>query len=158
MYAKKPFGGPQQAPDYLGRYTHRVAISNNRLAAIEEDRVSFRYQDYAHGNRRKTLTLKAGEFIRRFLLHVLPRGFMRIRHYGLLANRAKRLKLAQARSALDQSPPDLHPSPPESLEAFWGRVAQRDILQRPHCHAGRMVLIASIHSPLARAPPAPPRA
>ena len=158
VYAKKPFGGPQQVLDYLGRYTHRVAISNNRLAAIEEDRVSFRYQDYAHGNRRKTLTLKAGEFIRRFLLHVLPRGFMRIRHYGLLANRAKRLKLAQARSALDQSPPDLHPSPPESLEAFWRRVAQRDILQCPHCHAGRMVLIASIHSPLARAPPAPPRA
>ena len=94
VYAKKPFGGPQQVLDYLGRYTHRVAISNNRLAALEEDRVSFRYKDYAHGNRRKMLTLDTGEFIRRFLLHVLPRGFMRIRHYGLLANRLKRVKLA----------------------------------------------------------------
>jgi hypothetical protein len=144
--------------DYLGRYTHRVAISNDRLAAIEEDRVSFRYKDYAHANRRKVMTLQASEFIRRFLLHILPRGFMRIRHYGLLANRAKRLKLAQARSTLDQSPPALHPSPPESLEAFWLRVAQRDIHQCPHCHTGRMLLIASIHSPLARAPPVPPRA
>ena len=145
VYAKKPFGGPQQVLDYLGRYTHRVAISNNRFAAIEEGRVSFRYKDYAHGNRRKTLTLEAGEFIRRFMLHVLPRGFMRIRHYGLLANRAKRLKLAQARSALDQPPA---PPPP----------AQRDIHRCPHCHAGRMVLIASIHARLARAPPVPPRA
>jgi hypothetical protein len=157
VYAKKPFGGPQQVLDYLGRYTHRVAISNNRLARIEEARVSFRYKDYARGNRRKVLTLEAGEFIRRFLLHVLPRGFMRIRHYGLLANRAKRLKLAQARSALDQPPPP-RPSQPESIEAFWLRVAQRDILQCPHCHAGRMVIIASLHSQLARGPPAPPRA
>lgn len=157
VYAKKPFGGPQQVLDYLGRYTHRVAISNNRLAGIEDDRVSFRYKDYAHGNRRKMLTLEAGEFIRRFLLHVLPRGFMRIRHYGLLANRAKRLKLAQARSALDQPPPP-RPSQPESIEAFWRRVAQRDIHQCPHCHAGRMVIIASLHSQLARGPPPPPRA
>ena len=157
VYAKKPFGGPQQVLDYLGRYTHRVAISNNRLARIEDDRVSFRYKDYAHGNRRKVLTLEAGEFIRRFLLHVLPRGFMRIRHYGLLANRAKRLKLAQARSALDQPPPP-HPLQPESIEAFWRRVAQRDIHQCSHCHAGRMVIVASLHSKLARGPPPPPRA
>jgi hypothetical protein len=153
VYAKKPFGGPQQVLDYLGRYTHRVAISNNRLSSIEDDRVSFRYKDYAHGNRRKMLTLEACEFIRRFLLHVLPRGFMRIRHYGLLANRAKRLKLAQARSALDQPPPVPHPSQPESVEAFWLRVAKLDIHQCPHCHAGRMVLIASLPSQRARAPP-----
>jgi hypothetical protein len=158
VYAKKPFGGPQQVLDYLGRYTHRVAISNNRLARFEDDRVSFCYKDYAHGNRRKVLTLEAGEFIRRFLLHVLPRGFMRIRHYGLLANRAKRLKLAHARSALDQPPLVPQPSQPESVEAFWLRVAKRDIHQCPHCHAGRMVLIASLHSQLARGPPASPRA
>jgi hypothetical protein len=101
VYAKQPFGGPQQVLDYLGRYTHRVALSNNRLVNLEHQQVSFRYKDYAHGNRRKVLTLEAGEFIRRFLLHVLPRGFMRIRHYGILANRAKRLKLAQARTAFD---------------------------------------------------------
>ena len=152
VYAKKPFGGPQQVLDYLGRYTHRVALSNNRLAGLEDDRVSFRYKDYAHGNRRKVLTLEASEFIRRFLLHVLPRGFMRIRHYGLLANRAKRLKLAQARSALDQPPPP-HPSQPESVEAFWLRVASLDIHQCPHCHAGRMVIIGSLRSSLARGPP-----
>ena len=157
VYAKKPFGGPQQVLDYLGRYTHRVAISNNRLAGIEDDRVSFRYKDYAHGNRRKVLTVEADEFIHRFLLHVLPRGFMRIRHYGLLANRVKRLKLAQARNALDQPPPS-PPSQPESIEAFWLRVAQRDIHQCPHCHAGRMVIMASLHAQLARGPPLPPSA
>ena len=154
VYAKPPFGGPQQVLDYLGRYTHRVALSNNRLVGFEHDQVSFRYKDYAHGNRRKVLTLGAGEFIRRFLLHVLPRGFMRIRHYGLLANRAKRLKLAQARNALDHPRPNPHRSQPESVEAFWLRVASLDIHECPHCHAGRMVLIGSLHSPRARGPPA----
>ena len=104
------------------------------------------------------MRLEATEFIRRFLLHVLPRGFMRIRHYGLLANRAKRLKLARTRSALDQPPPALHPSKPESVEAFWLRVAKLDIHQCPHCHAGHMVIIGSLHSPLARGPPAVRRA
>ncbi|MEK7716268.1 MAG: IS91 family transposase [Pseudomonadota bacterium] len=154
VYAKQPFSGPSQVLDYLGRYTHRVAISNNRLVSLQHDAVSFRYRDYAHGNRRKVMRLDATEFIRRFLLHVLPRGFMRIRHYGLLANRAKRLKLAQTRSALDPSPPAPPPSRPESVAAFWLRVAKLDIHQCPHCHAGRMVLIGSFHSPLARGPPA----
>jgi hypothetical protein len=157
VYAKQPFGGPQQVLDYLGRYTHRVALSNNRLLSSDDNAVRLRYTDYAHGNRHKVLCLNPAEFIRRFLLHVLPRGFMRIRHYGLLANRAKRLKLAQARSALDQPPPQ-RPSQPESVEAFWLRVARRDIQQCPHCHAGRMVIIGSLHSPLARGPPALPRA
>jgi hypothetical protein len=154
VYAKQPFSGPSQVLDYLGRYTHRVAISNNRLVSLQHDAVSFRYRDYAHGNRRKVMRLDAAEFIRRFLLHVLPRGFMRIRHYGLLANRAKRLKLAQTRSALDPSPPAPPPSRPESVAAFWLRVAKLDIHQCPHCHAGRMLLIGSLHSPLARGPPA----
>jgi hypothetical protein len=158
VYAKQPFGGPQQVLDYLGRYTHRVALSNNRLVNLEHKQVSFRYKDYAHGNRRKVLTLEAGEFIRRFLLHVLPRGFMRIRHYGILANRAKRLKLAQARTALDH-PQSVQPPPQtESVDAFWLRVAKLDIHQCPHCHVGRMVLIASLHTQLARGPPALPRA
>ncbi|HYN26712.1 MAG TPA: IS91 family transposase [Burkholderiales bacterium] len=154
VYAKQPFGGPQQVLDYLGRYTHRVALSNNRLVNLEHQQVSFRYKDSAHGNRRKVLTVEADEFIRRFLLHVLPRGFMRIRHYGLLANRAKRLKLAQARSALDHPAPIPRPLQPESVEAFWLRIASLDIHQCPHCHAGRMVLIASLHSHPARGPPA----
>ncbi len=158
VYAKQPFGGPQQVLDYLGRYTHRVAISNNRLLRCDADQVSFRYKDYAHGNRRKVLTLQTGEFIRRFLLHVLPRGFMRIRHYGLLANRTKRLKLSQARQALDEAPPVPSSSPPESVEAFWLRVANRDIHQCPHCRTGRMVPIAFLAAQRARAPPAPTHA
>jgi len=152
VYAKRPFAGPAQVLDYLGRYTHRVAISNHRLVSCNDTEVRFRYQDYAHGNRRKVMTLAATEFLRRFLLHVLPTGFMRIRHYGILANRAKREKLAAARTALD------HPSvaelrPPESVEAFWLRVGCLDIHQCPHCKAGRMIVIGPILVPCARAPP-----
>jgi Putative transposase len=84
-----PLAGPEQVLDYLGRYTHRVAISNERLVSASATTVCFRYKDYAHGERRKTMRLQAREFLRRFALHVLPRGFMRIRHYGLLANRTK---------------------------------------------------------------------
>ena len=154
VYAKQPFSGPQQVLDYLGRYTHRVALSNNRLTYFDEREVRFRYKDYAHGNRRKVLSLSPAEFIRRCLLHVLPRGFMRIRHYGLLANRNKRLKLAQARSALDQPPlAQAPPPPPESVEAFWLRIANFDIHQCTQCHAGRMVLIAALLSQSARGPP-----
>ena len=155
VYAKRPFAGPAQVLDYLGRYTHRVAISNHRLVSLEDDEVRFRYKDYAHGNRRKVLSLEPAEFIRRFLLHVLPSGFMRIRHYGILANRAKREKLAQARTALD-SPPALAPPEPESVEAFWLRVAALDIHQCPHCKTGRMIVIGPIPVPRARAPPLPP--
>jgi hypothetical protein len=123
VYAKQPFGGPQQVLDYLGRYTHRVALSNNRLVSVSDTEVRFRYKDYAHGNARKVLALQPAEFIRRFLLHVLPTGFMRIRHYGLIANRAKRTKLAAARAALDH-PPAAQPRQPESVEAFWNGKPQ----------------------------------
>jgi hypothetical protein len=86
VYAKRPFAGPQQVLDYVGRYTHRVAISNNRLLDIENDQVRFQWKDYRHGDESKTMTLSADEFIRRFLLHVLPDGFQRIRYYGFLGN------------------------------------------------------------------------
>src|ERR1700693_5683566 len=86
VYAKRPFGGPQQVLDYLGRYTHRVAISNNRLLRMEDGKVSFRWKDYRDHSRQKVMTLAVDEFIRRFLLHVLPKGFQRIRQYGLLSN------------------------------------------------------------------------
>jgi len=155
VYAKRPFAGPTQVLDYLGRYTHRVAISNHRLVSCNDTEVRFRYKDYAHGNRRKVLALEPAEFIRRFLLHVLPSGFMRIRHYGILANRAKREKLAAARTALD-SPPASQPSEPESVEAFWLRVAALDIHQCPHCKAGRMIVVGPIRAPRTRAPPLPP--
>src|SRR6266704_2007365 len=92
VYAKPPFGGPEQVLNYLGRYTHRVAISNNRLLNIDHCKVSFRYTDYRHQSRHKTMTLEADEFIRRFLLHVLPEGFQRLRHYGFLSHRYRSAK------------------------------------------------------------------
>jgi hypothetical protein len=94
VYAKPPFGGPQQVLDYLGRYTHRVAISNNRLVDLEDGQVTFLWKDYQHGGAKKTMRLAAEEFIRRFLLHILPEGFKHIRSYGLLANRHRVTKLA----------------------------------------------------------------
>ena len=154
VYAKQSFAGPAQVLDYLGRYTHRVALSNDRLVSVTDAEVRFRYKDYANGNARKVLALQPAEFIRRFLLHVLPSGFMRIRHYGLLANRAKREKLAAARAALDH-PPAVQPRQPESVEAFWLRVAHLDIHQCGHCKAGRMVVIGPILPAPARAPPLP---
>ena len=89
MYAKRPFAGPEQVLAYLGRYTHRVALSNDRLVELRDGRVRFRWKDYADRDRVKVMTLEAEEFLRRFLLHVVPRGFMRIRHFGLLANRTR---------------------------------------------------------------------
>jgi hypothetical protein len=91
VYAKPPFGGPLQVLKYLARYTHRVAIANGRLLGMDSGRVSFRWKDHEHGQRQRSMTLAATEFIRRFLLHVLPKGFPRIRHYGLLANRSPKL-------------------------------------------------------------------
>lgn len=104
VYAKPPFGGPKQVLSYLGRYTHRIAIANSRLISMEDDRVAFRWKDYRHGGKTKMMTLHAHEFIRRFLLHTLPDGFHRIRHYGFLANghRAARLDLCQSLLASPQ--------------------------------------------------------
>jgi hypothetical protein len=154
VYAKPPFGGPQQVLDYLGRYTHRVAISNHRLVNVTDTAVRFRYKDYAHGNQRKVMRLEPGEFIRRFLLHVLPTGFMRIRHYGLIANRTKRAKLAQALAALD-SPAVTATLKPESVAAFCLRALNLDLHQCPHCKTGRMIVITPITPQHARAPPLP---
>lgn len=150
VYAKRPFAGPEQVLEYLGRYTHRTAISNDRLLSVQADSVRFRYKDYVHGNRRKTMQLEALEFLRRFALHVLPRGFNRIRHYGLLANRTKRALLAQARAALLAPAP---PSPlPESASAFWQRVAGIDIERCPRCHSGTLRLL-SVLPPATHPPP-----
>ena len=100
VYAKKPFGGPQQVLKYLARYTHRVAISNARLVDVADGKVTFRYKDYAAGNEQKVLTLSADEFLRRFVQHVLPKGFVKMRHYGLLANRQREFKLNVCRLLL----------------------------------------------------------
>jgi hypothetical protein len=100
VYAKPPFGGPEQVLKYLARYTHRVALSNHRLAKLEDGRVTFRYRDYADARKEKLLTLSAEEFLRRFVQHVLPKGFMKIRHYGLLSSRHREARLRQARRLL----------------------------------------------------------
>jgi len=100
VYAKPLFGGPEQVLKYLSRYTHRIAISNRRLASIDAQAVTFRSKDYAHGDRQRMMTLDGAEFLRRFLLHAVPRGFMRLRHFGLLANRARAANLATCRRLL----------------------------------------------------------
>ena len=101
VYAKRPFGGPARVLKYLGRYTHRVAISNQRLVAMEDGHVSFVWKDYAHDCRRRVLKLTCVEFLRRFLMHVLPKGFVRIRHYGVFANRKRQEKLERCRTLID---------------------------------------------------------
>ena len=104
VYAKPPFGGAEHVLNYLARYTHRVAISNHRLVAFENHRVSFRWRDYAHGGKNKIMTVSADEFLRRFLLHVLPKGLVRIRHFGLFANRRRETALACCRQLLGTAP------------------------------------------------------
>jgi len=105
VYARKAMGGPEQVLRYLGRYTHRIAISNHRLLAFDGQDVTFRWKDYAHGGKQRTMNLTACEFLRRFFLHVLPKGFVRIRHYGLLANRFRHQNLALARQLLANTEP-----------------------------------------------------
>ena len=141
VYAKRPFAGPQQVLDYVGRYTHRVAISNNRLLDIDSGHVAFRWKDY-RDDQQKTVTLSADEFIRRFLLHVLPEGFQRIRYYGFLANRSRQQKLARCRQLLgmvskEQQP--CEPQPPEDCRDRYERLTGSSLSQCPVCHRGRMV-------------------
>lgn len=142
VYAKPPFGGPQQVLKYLARYTHRVAISNQRLLSFENDQVTFLWKDYARGNCRRTMTLDAVEFIRRFLLHALPKGFQRIRHFGFLANRVRAEKLRLCRKLLaDTLEPDSVDSSPEPVPDSAAE-APEDLC--PECKIGRMRRIESI--------------
>jgi hypothetical protein len=104
VYAKPPFGGPEYVLQYLARYTHRVAISNHRLVSLADGKVTFLWKDYAHGNKKRKMTVTADEFLRRFLLHVLPRGFVRIRHFGFLSARRRRESIEVCRQALAETP------------------------------------------------------
>lgn len=120
VYAKPPFGGPEHVLHYLARYTHRVAISNHRLLAFENDRVTFRWKDYAHRNKKRKMTVSADEFLRRFLLHLLPRGFMRIRHFGILANRCRAQLIPRCRQLLAEAPrPHLPTAVSVTQPAVW---------------------------------------
>jgi len=141
VYAKEPLGGPAQVLDYLGRYTHRVAISNERILGMDGETVRLRVRDSANGKHRRMLRLPAQTFIERFLLHVLPKGFKRIRHYGLIGPAHKAACLAAARAALDAPAPD--PVVLESVAAFMCRIEQYERLRCPHC-GGRFVPTAPI--------------
>jgi hypothetical protein len=151
VYAKRPFAGPGQVLEYLGRYTHRTAISNERLVSCDARSVRFGYKDYTHGGRHRVMELAAPEFLRRFALHVLPRGLNRIRHYGLLANRSKRTLLAKARAALDAPTPIPARTAPEPIAAFWLRIAGIDVARCTHCGLGTLRFVATL-----RPPPHPP--
>jgi hypothetical protein len=138
VYAKAPLAGPTQVLNYLARYTHRIAISNARICTVEDDQVRFRYKDYAAGSKTKEMRLDAAEFLRRFLLHVLPRGFMRVRHYGLLANRNRVDRLARCRNLLSS---DTHHDEPRAQPSVAERIMQLtgvDILRCPVCGGGPM--------------------
>jgi hypothetical protein len=146
VYAKPPFGGPQQVLKYLARYTHRVAISNRRLTALEHDEVTFRWKDYAHGSRQKSMKLKVVEFIRRFLLHVLPTGFVRIRHYGFLANRVCREKLTRCRELLGGGTTP-EPVAAESASELKGTAERKPAAHAcPVCDTGRMVIVETLRA------------
>jgi len=151
VYAKPPFGGPEQVLKYLARYTHRVAISNGRLVQMTDGKVHFRWKDYAHGHAEKVMALDAIEFIRRFLLHVLPSGFVHIRHYGFLANRSRETKLPLCRrliaaaqeeasrattTAAAETPAEPALVPPETAMPAPG---SRDCC--PQCGRGRMIIV-----------------
>ena len=143
VYAKPPFGGPQQVLKYLARYTHRVAIANGRLVKVEADQVFFRWKDYAQGNQHKVMALDAVEFIRRFLLHVVPSGFVRIRHYGLWGNRARAENLARCRVLLGvgQGAAAGGTGPPQATTDGAASAAQT---RCPVCGQGRMVRVGPI--------------
>ena len=137
VYAKAPMGGPAQVLEYLARYTHRVAISNDRIIALADGKVTFRVRDAARPKTGGQASLPAEEFIARFLSHVLPAGFKRIRHFGLLANRHKAVKLATCRNLFDLPPPV--PLVIESVAAFMARVAHLDVTRCPCCGTGRLI-------------------
>jgi len=143
VYAKPPFGGPQQVLKYLARYTHRVAISNGRLLELNDGWVTFSYKDYAAGNEIKTMTLETQEFARRFLLHVLPRGFVRMRYYGFLANRRRAEKLELCRRLLSTQQPDgesMTETPKDGQQI--DPPAAHTIC--PNCSQGKMIIIEKI--------------
>jgi Putative transposase/Transposase zinc-binding domain len=140
VYAKAPFAGPQQVLDYVGRYTHRVAISNHRLLDIDAGQVRFQWKDYRNKGRQKAMMLFAEEFIRRFLLHALPDGFQRIRYYGLLGNRYRQQKLARCRELLGMAPP-VEVWPPEDYRDHHEQLTGTSLRECPICHRGRMVMV-----------------
>jgi hypothetical protein len=155
VYAKAPFGGPERVLEYLGRYTHRVAIANSRLVEFDNGEVAFQWKDYRLESRHKVMRLQADEFVRRFLLHVLPPGFQRIRHYGLLANRTRDAKLAQCRQLLDSpAPASAATEEPEDYRDRYERLTGVSLWDCPLCKHGRMICIETwLPGSMPRGPP-----
>ena len=146
IYAKQPFGGPKQVIEYLGRYSHKIAISNHRLVSNENGVITFSYKDYAHGSVKKVMKLQVGEFLRRFCLHILPPRFMKIRHYGILASRVKPgLKIQQMKMGIISAP---------KVRQDWKEITKVilhfDVEACPRCKDGKMI---RIHTFQANGPP-----
>jgi hypothetical protein len=141
VYTKAPFDGPEPVLRYVARYTHRVAISNERILDIEDGRVRFVWKDYRDNNQCKTMALAAEEFIRRFLMHVLPKGFQRIRHYGFLANCCRQRKLTLCRQLLRMAPPEPKSSPAKDYRQRYEELTGRSLTQCPVCQQGKMLLV-----------------
>ncbi len=139
VYAKQPFGGPAQVIEYLGRYSHKVAISNHRIKSIDNGKVTFSYKDYADGSKQKLMVLDGEEFLRRFCLHILPKGFRKIRHYGFLSSRCRpRLKMQQMQMGI---------VPQQKVKQDWKIITKEklhfDVEQCPCCKTGKMITLLS---------------
>ena len=143
MYAKRPFAGPEQVLEYLGRYTHRVAISNHRIVSIDDGRITFSYKDRSDDSKTKLITLKADEFIRRFLLHILPQRFVKIRYFGFLFNR-DRLKNIELIRKLTAAVAIFTEKVEETVQQIMLRITGVDITLCPHCGKGRMIPVVKI--------------
>jgi hypothetical protein len=156
VYAKRPFAGPEAVLAYLSRYTHRVALSNSRLISMDERGITFRWKDYRATAkvRHQTMTLRPEEFMRRFLLHVLPAGFHRIRHYGLLANGSRKANLARARELLNDAPA----AHAQTADADTGSGTAQPCFLCRHCGGPMLIVETFVRGQMIRAPPAPPHA
>ena len=154
VYCKPPFDGPKGVLRYLGRYTHRIAISNHRVLDNRDGKVSFLWRDYADGNRQKTMTLQADEFIRRFLLHILPERFVRIRHFGLLANRRRKDNIARCSEYLGTGKTATKEKiKPETWPEQLLRLCGIDVTTCPVCQKGRMFRVALLNPIRCNSPP-----
>lgn len=156
VYCKRPFAGPAQVLEYLGRYTHRVAISNHRLVNVSDTEVAFRWKDYRHHDKQRTMRLHPHEFMRRFLQHVLPPGFVRLRHGGFLGNRHRRAKLARCRELLQA--PETAGSASVDWKTLLEQLTGRPIDLCPNCEHGQMICVDLVPShPLPLGWPGPNR-
>ncbi|WP_028309392.1 IS91 family transposase [Desulfitibacter alkalitolerans] len=153
VYCKPPFGSPEHVIEYLGRYTHRIAISNNRIANMDNDKVTFNWRDYSDDNKNKLMTLEAFEFIRRFLLHVLPDSFVKIRHFGILSNCNRKTKLKKCQQLLSVEPCAEEKSN-KSWEELYFELTGTDLRICPCCEKGKMIRKEPLHP---RQPPHPKR-